>query len=170
MLSHKTKVKIASAVSLAIMFFLLGLMLFSGGNLDLLKSLFIEEHTNEELRDKLADFGVRGYFTIAILSMLQVVVAVLPAEPVQVLGGLTFGFPIGLACCTAGVFLGNTLVYILYKTFGDGIRQYFVKNLNLDLDRAARSKRRMSFWAFPIMKRSLKRWKLRTQITNNKIT
>ena len=141
MLSKKTKVKIASAISLLIMFFLLGLMLFSGGNFELFKSLFTEEHTNEEIRDKLADFGVRGYFTIAILSMLQVIIAVLPAEPVQVLGGLTFGFPIGLACCAAGVFLGNTLVYILHKVFGDGIRQYFVKNLHLDLEKAARSKR-----------------------------
>ena len=141
MANRKTTVKIASVISLLIMLFLLGLMLFSGGNLDLFKSLFIEEHTNEELREKLADFGLRGYFTIAILSMLQVIIAVLPAEPVQVLGGLTFGFPIGLACCVAGVFLGNTLVYILYKMFGDGIRQYFVKNLHLDLDKAARSKR-----------------------------
>ena len=57
------------------------------------------------------------------------------------LGGLTFGFPIGLACCAAGVFLGNTLVYVLYKVFGDGIRQYFVKNLHLDLEKAARSKK-----------------------------
>ena len=141
MVKKNTKFKIASGITLVIMFFLLGLMLFSGGNLQLLKSIFLEEHTNEELRDKLAGFGVRGYFTIALLSMLQVVIPVLPAEPVQVLGGLTFGFPIGLACCTVGVFLGNTVVYILYKTFGDKIREYFVKNLHLDLDKAARSKR-----------------------------
>ena len=141
MMKKKTKFKIASIITLVTIFFLLGLMLFSGGNLELLKSIFLEEHTNEELRDKLAGFGVRGYFTIAILSMLQVVISVLPAEPVQVLGGLTFGFPIGLACCTVGVFFGNTIIYILYKTFGDKIREYFVKNLHLDLDKAARSKR-----------------------------
>ena len=89
--------------SCAIIIFILGLsalFVFSGDNFDLLRSLFIEEHTNEELRDKLADFGVKGYVTIVVLSMLQVVISFLPAEPVQVLSGLTFGFPIGLLLCT----------------------------------------------------------------------
>ncbi len=119
---------------------LAGLFVFSGDNFDLLRSLFIEEHTNEELREKLADFGVKGYITIIVLSMLQVVISFLPAEPVQVLSGITFGFPVGLLLCTVGVMLGNTLIYILYRTFGNGIRHYFMTNLHLDFEKAARSK------------------------------
>ena len=124
-----------------IIFGLMGVFVFSGDNFDLLKSLFIEEHTQEELQDKLTGFGVKGYITIVILSMLQIVLSFLPAEPVQVLAGLTFGFPIGLLCCTIGVLLGNTFIYIMYRLYGNGLRNYFVKNLHVDLDKAALSKK-----------------------------
>ncbi len=141
MLNKKTKIRIAAIIGFLILFALLMWFLFSGGNLELLRSIFLEEHTRDELRDKLADFGVRGYVTIVVLSMLQVVMTFLPAEPAQVLAGVTFGFPIGLACCMVGVFLGNSLVFALYRAFGDRIRDYFVKNLHFDFERAAVSKK-----------------------------
>ncbi len=141
MIKKKTKFKIIAIPILILILALIMLLLFSGGNFELLKSIFLEEHTNEELRDKLADFGVRGYITIALLSMLQVVFTFVPAEPVQVLAGITFGFPIGLACCIAGVVLGNTAIFLLYRIFGDKLEAYFVKNLHLDLEKAASSKK-----------------------------
>lgn len=140
-MNKKTKIKLAAAAGFVILFALLMWFLFSGGNFELLRSIFLEEHTRDELRDKLADFGVRGYVTIAVLSMLQVVMTFLPAEPVQVLAGVTFGFPIGLACCMAGVVLGNSLVFALYRAFGERVKDYFVKNLHFDLERAAISKK-----------------------------
>jgi len=141
MSNKKIKVRIAATLGFLILFALLMWFLFSGGNLDLLRSIFLEEHTKEELKDKLADFGVRGYVTIAVLAMLQVVITVLPAEPVQVIAGVTFGFPIGLACCMVGVLLGNSIVFALYRAFGDRIRDFFVKNLHFDLEHAAVSKK-----------------------------
>ena len=75
--------------------FLLGLFLFTGENVEIIRTVFTKDLTNEEIQDALRSIGWRGYITVAILSMLQVVVAFLPAEPVQVLAGLTFGFPIG---------------------------------------------------------------------------
>lgn len=135
------KTKLYIALSFGVLLILLAVFMFSGSNFDLLKSLFDQSLTADQLQEKLGQFGVRGYITVAILSMLQVVFAFLPAEPTQVVGGMAFGFPIGLACCTAGVILGNTIIYILYKTYGNGIRDYFVKNLDFDLDKAANSSR-----------------------------
>ena len=136
-----TKLKLFVFLGLLVLLFLLGVFLCSGGNLDLIRSVFMEKHTDDELREKLLDLGFRGYATVAILSMLQVVFTFLPAEPVQVLAGLGFGFPIGLLCCMVGVLLGNSLVYILYKIYGDRVREFFFKNLNLDFKRAAESNR-----------------------------
>lgn len=136
---RKIVLKILGIMGLLVSLALLAWMLLSGGNLELLRSIFLEEHTNEELRDKLASLGIRGYITVVILSMLQVLIPVLPAEPVQVLAGLTFGFPVGLLCCTIGVAIGNTLIYITYKIYGDRLRAYFMKKVHLDFDRAARS-------------------------------
>ena len=137
----KAAYKVLSIVISVVLFALLLLFLVSGDNFDLLKSLFAEEHTKEELRDKLASFGMRGYVTIALLSMLQVIMAVLPAEPVQVLSGITFGFPIGLACCMAGVFLGNTIIFFLYKRFGARLNGYFDRKVKFDISKLSCSNR-----------------------------
>ena len=51
----------------------------SGGNLQLLKSLFVQELSNEELSDVLKGFGWRGYIVTAALAALQVVCTFLPA-------------------------------------------------------------------------------------------
>lgn len=112
---------------------------FSGGNLDLLKSLFQDNLSDEEMISRLRDFGWRGYLATTVLAMLQVVCAFLPAEPVQVLAGFTFGFPVGLLCCMVGVLIGNTLIYMLQNIFGDRLRGFFVKKLNLDLEKIANS-------------------------------
>lgn len=131
---------IMTTILLLLLLFTLAFM-FGGSNLQLMKELFSGKVSNEELRDHLMDLGYRGYVSIGILSMLQVVCTVLPAEPIQVLAGLAFGFPVGLLCCTLGVFAGNTVIFLMYRCFGDKLRNYFVKNLSFDFESAATSKR-----------------------------
>lgn len=138
-MKRETKLKILTALGALLVVFLLMVFLFSGENSDLLKSLFTDNLSNEQLQNRLRDFGLRGWITTAVLSMLQVICTFLPAEPVQVLGGLTFGFPVGLLCCWIGVFLGATVIYLLQRTFGDQLRHLFVKTLGLDLEQIANS-------------------------------
>ena len=133
------KLKNLIAFGAAVIFTLLILLGLSGGNLELIQSLFAKDLSNEETKEILAGLGWRGYIVIAMLSMLQVVCAFFPAEPVQVLAGVTFPFLIGLACCMIGVLFGNTLIYMLQKTFGDQLRSLFIKKLNLDLEKIAQS-------------------------------
>lgn len=133
------KLKNLIAFGAAVIFTLLILLGLSGGNLELIKSLFAKDLSNEETKEILAGLGWRGYIVIAVLSMLQVVCAFFPAEPVQVLAGVAFPFLIGLACCMIGVLFGNTLIYMLQKTFGDQLRSLFIKKLNLDLEKIAQS-------------------------------
>ena len=135
----KLKSMLLSGLIILIITVLCALFVFSGDNLDLLRSLFLNYHTPDELRDKLGDFGIKGYITIVFLSMLQVVLSILPAEPVQVLAGLAFGFPLGILLSTVGVFLGNTVIFLLYKKYGNSLKRYFVNNLHVDLDKAAKS-------------------------------
>lgn len=140
-MNRSTKIKILVAFGFVIASLLLIVFMVSGDNFIIFKSLFTHELSDEEIRDKLMEFGVRGYFTVAMLAMLQVVCTFVSAEPVQVLAGLTFGFGVGSACCIVGVMLGNSIIYLLYKTYGNKIREYFVNNLRFDIDVASRSKR-----------------------------
>lgn len=136
---QQTKQKLLIALCVTVILALLALFALSGGNLELLKSLFTQNFSNEELQDQLKDFGWRGYIVISVLAALQLVCTVLPAEPIQVLAGFTFGFPVGLLCCMIGVLLGSTLIYMLQNTYGDRLRSFFVKKLSLDLEKIARS-------------------------------
>ncbi len=134
-----TKQKLLIAIIASVVLALLILLALSGGNWTLLKSLFTQEYSNDELKDQLAAFGWRGYVVITALATLQVVCTFLPAEPIQVLAGVTFSFPVGLLCCMIGVIFGNTLIYMVQKTFGDRLRSAFVKKLNVDFDKIVHS-------------------------------
>ena len=127
------------AVSVTVVIGLILLLALSGGNLALLKKIFTEELRNEEMRSQLKEFGWRGWILIGALSTIQVVCTFLPAEPVQVLAGFTFGFPVGLFLCMIGVLLGNTIIFMVHKTFADRLKSFFVKKINLDTDTIARS-------------------------------
>ena len=102
---EKSEHRLLIVVCVSVVIALLVLFALSGGNMTILKNLFKEELSREEVRDLLNDFGWRGYITISALSALQVICTLLPAEPVQVLSGFTFGFPVGLLCCMVGVLL-----------------------------------------------------------------
>ena len=128
-MKKQNKIKLITALSTIPIIFLLGLFLFTGENIEILKTVFSKDLTNNEIQEHLSGFGIRGQITLSILAMLQVVIAVLPAEPIQVIAGLTFGFWIGLLVCTVGVILGNTIIFVLYKIYGDKLRDYFDKKL-----------------------------------------
>ena len=138
-MTKKTKIKIYTALIFVVLFAGLIAFLLSGGNLQLLKTVFRDDITAEEAQDILSELGWRGYITFGALSMLQVVFTFLPAEPAQVVSGISFGFWTGSLVCTAGVFVGNTIMYILYKIYGDKLSEYFQTNAEFDFDSARRS-------------------------------
>ena len=139
MLKTSTKLKVATIIAFVLIMGITLWLLFSGGNLKIILSVFTEDYTNEQIQEKLSTLGIRGYFTSIILCTLQVIFAFLPAEPAQVLSGIAFGFPLAFLCSLIGVFIGNSIIYAAYKIFGARLRNYFVTNLDLDFDHAATS-------------------------------
>jgi len=120
---------------------LLAMFLMTEENIHIIKTVFTNDKlTNEQIQDELGNLGIRGYITISILSMLQVILTFVPSEPTQVLAGLTFGFVKGLAACLVGVFVGNTIVFLLYKLWGDKLNKFFDKELHLDINKISNSR------------------------------
>lgn len=130
------KLKIWSAIAFVAIFIGLMFFVFSGGNFQIIVNVFTKDMSNEELRDALDNFGIRGYVTIGILSMFQVVLTFLPAEPVQVIAGVTFGLLRGGLTCLIGVIVGNSVIYILYKIFGQKLTAWFESNAEFDFESA----------------------------------
>ena len=138
-LTKKAKIKIVSAAVFLAILVGLSFLLLSGDNLEIVKDLFKKDITKEEVRDLLSSLGFRGYVTIGILSMLQVVFTFLPAEPVQVMAGVSFGLLNGAGICLIGVIVGNTVIYVVYKLLGQRLTEYFENNLEFDFEAASRS-------------------------------
>ncbi len=137
--TKKKRLKIWLGIAFIAIFIGLMVFLFSGDNALILKSLFRDDISREELRAALSSLGVKGYVTIAVLSMLQVVFTFVPSEPVQVLSGMSFGFWKGGAICIAGVVAGNIIIYVLYKIYGQRLTEYFENNVEFDFELARNS-------------------------------
>lgn len=78
--------------------------------------------TQQSARDAFAEYvrgsGISGFFAFLGLQVLQVVVAVLPGEPVELMAGALFGTWGGLGVCMLGLLMGSVMVYYLIRLFG----------------------------------------------------
>ena len=135
------KVKALTIILFLIVLALLGWFMVSGENYKLIQSMFSDDLSGEEFKELLRSFGIKGGVTLGVLSMLQVVLTFLPAEPVQVLAGIGYGVWRGVLICLAGVFVGNTLIYIMFKSLGDKLSKYFEKNIDIEFDKIKNTNR-----------------------------
>lgn len=115
--------------------------LFSGDNFDVLKEIFNTNATKEQIQDSIGKLGFRAYLVVGIISMLQVILTFIPAEPLHVISGISFGLWKGMAVCLAGILLGNTIIYILYKIYGTKLTDFFAENVDFDFAVAKKSKK-----------------------------
>ena len=63
-------------------------------------------------------FGTAAFFAALGLQILQIVVAFLPGEPVEILCGALFGTWGGLFVCMLGCVIASALVFIISKKLG----------------------------------------------------
>ncbi len=138
------KVKIIVAVAGLLLLAAILVFLFAGDNIEVFKAFFRKGITQEEIRANAQRFGWRGVVSIGLLSMLQVVFMFLPAEPVQVIAGVSYGLWFGILVCEIGVLVGNTLIYIAYKIFGSRLSEYYSKKIDIDWN-SAKTTRSVSF-------------------------
>lgn len=134
MAKKRIKIKIITAAIFAAVFAGLLVLLFSGDNKKIIIDLFNGNTTMSEFLQDVQSLGWQGAVVFGVLSMLQVTLTFLPAEPVQVIAGISYGFGWGCLICLAGVVVGNSIIYFLYKIYGDKLSDYFHKNIEVDFD------------------------------------
>ena len=77
----------------------------------------------ENFVDSLGAFGV---MLMLFIQVLQIVVAVIPGEPIELVMGLMYGTFGGLALTLAGILIGSAVIYLCVKRFGTGFAARFV--------------------------------------------
>ncbi len=73
---------------------------------------------NEKLKDIIFDMGYGGKLLYIGISALQVIIALIPGEPVEILGGYAFGAFEGTVLYLIGAFAGSMAVFWLVRKFG----------------------------------------------------
>lgn len=84
----------------------------------------------EALKEKLESYsGVWGIIIFTLIQALQVIIAVIP--PVQIVGGLLFGWLLGTVLSFAGTVLGTFCIFMLVNRFGRPLVEAFVDEKHL---------------------------------------
>ena len=71
-------------------------------------------------------YGAYGIFVAIGLQIIQVFIALIPGEVVEIALGFAYGWFGGALVCLTGVAIGSALIFLLVKKFGIKIVQYFV--------------------------------------------
>ena len=86
----------------------------------------------QQLKDALNSHGWRGVLVFMLLQALQVIVAAIPGELVQLAGGYIYGSWPGTLYSLAGIVTGSVIVFFVARFLGYPIVKTFVSQKNLD--------------------------------------
>ena len=79
----------------------------------------------EQFRAWVDSHGVWGPLAYVAMVFLQVVVAIIPGEPLEIAGGYAFGAWQGTALCLTGAMLGSVAVFALVRRWGMALVEVF---------------------------------------------
>lgn len=82
----------------------------------------------EAFRAWVDSFGPWGRLVFVGMVFLQVLVALIPGEPVELMAGYMFGALEGTLLSMAGILLGSLVIFLLVRKFGVKMVQVFFKD------------------------------------------
>lgn len=96
------------------------------------KKLVFMAKDPSEFRDWVRSTGPWGKFIMIGISAFQIIVAVIPGEPIEIAAGYSFGWIEGAVLCLIGSILGQTVVFLFGKKYGMEFVEIFVKKEKLE--------------------------------------
>lgn len=79
----------------------------------------------EQFREWVDTFGVGSRMVFVAMVVIQVIVALIPGEPLELAGGYAFGWLEGTVWSMVGIVLGSALVFGLVRRFGVKLVEVF---------------------------------------------
>ncbi len=100
------------------------------------------------IAEKVKAHGTLSVLMFLLLQIIQVVVAIIPGEPVEVMGGILFGGFGGFGLCMAGVLVGTVTVYYLVSWVGKPLVNAVVDSDKLNKYKILNDNRRLELFIF----------------------
>jgi uncharacterized membrane protein YdjX (TVP38/TMEM64 family) len=127
---HDQNIKKQKIIIISVMAFLL--IVFSVISVAVGVPLARSASEPEHFREWIESLGLFGDFAYMALVMLQVVVAFIPGEPVEILGGYAFGVWHGTMLYLIGAFAGSVIVFLFVRKCGRAAAEVFFSKEKLD--------------------------------------
>ncbi len=83
------------------------------------------EQSRIELKNDIANMGLKGVIITLGLQVLQIIVAIIPGQPMEVIAGMLYGTWGGMLLCLVGILIGSTVVFYLTRKIGMNFIQIF---------------------------------------------
>ncbi|MBN1776754.1 MAG: TVP38/TMEM64 family protein [Clostridiales bacterium] len=84
-----------------------------------------------QFKEWVTSLGVWGYLVMISIQIVQIVIAFIPGEAVEILAGVMYGGFGGLLVCMIGCVIASSGIFLLSKKFGSGFTQRFYTKENL---------------------------------------
>lgn len=108
------------------------------------KYLLNELSNIEDFKNKIDGYGIFGKIVFIIIAIIQVLLALIPSEAVEIAGGYAFGSIEGMFLCLLGVTLGSIIVILLTKKFGRKFVNLFYDDNKIDNFKLFKDEKKLS--------------------------
>lgn len=95
-------------------------------------NLLTEPEAQRKLKEWVASFGIGGWFLVLGIQILQIVIAFIPGEPVEIAAGVLYGGFGGLFLCLLGCIIASSGVFKLSQRFGTPLVAKLFQKKKLD--------------------------------------
>lgn len=102
----------------------------------------------EQFREWVDQNGLMGRLAFVSMVALQIFVAVIPGEPMEIGAGYAFGTLEGTLLCMAGSLIGSTLVFLFVRKCGIRAVEVFFPNEKINSLQFLQNKKRLNLWTF----------------------
>ena len=92
--------------------------------------------------------GVRAPLLFVGMVVLQIVVALIPGEPLEIAAGYAFGALEGTLLCLIGALVGRVAVFLLVRRFGVRAVEVFFPLEKVQSLRFLQNEKKLTFWVF----------------------
>lgn len=79
---------------------------------------FSTKEGQKEIETWISSLGFRGWIVMLGLQILQIIIAVIPGEPIEILLGILYGTWGGFFTCLLGILIGSSIVFGAVRIFG----------------------------------------------------
>lgn len=105
----------------------------------------------EAFRLWVEQFGVLGKLIFVLMVFIQVLVALIPGEPVELAAGYAFGFWEGTLLSMIGIVLGSAVIFLLVRKFGVKLVEVFFANKEIKQLNFLKNNKKTAVIAFLLM-------------------